>query len=308
MRGWLGTTDGAWFRFLREQVDRPEVNFWFPSGMRTFKAIDRGDLFFFKLKAPDNAIGGFGIFERYSVLPLWLAWEAFGVRNGTPDEASLRAKIAGYRRVDPRVAGGLEIGCAILTQPVFFEDAAWVKVASDWHRSIVVGKGYDLTRGEGERMYRECLERSTHEGITSRPGEYEPHPRFGKPSLVAPRLGQGAFRIAVTEAYARSCAVTTEHSLPVLEAAHIRPYAEGGAHSVSNGMLLRSDVHRLFDLGYVTVTPDYRVRVSEQLRERWGNGKIYSPYDGQSVAVPDRIDERPDPLLLKWHSETVFQG
>jgi hypothetical protein len=52
--------------------------------------------------------------------------------------------------------------------------------------------------------------------------------RYGAPVLVPPRLGQGAFRVAVTDAYGRSCAVTREHSLPVLEAAHIQPYALGG--------------------------------------------------------------------------------
>ena len=53
--------------------------------------------------------------------------------------------------------------------------------------------------------------------------------RLGAPQLVQPRLGQGAFRLAVTGAYG-ACAVSGEHSLPALEAAHVRPYAEGGAH------------------------------------------------------------------------------
>ena len=79
--------------------------------------------------------------------------------------------------------------------------------------------------------------------------------------------GQGIFRIGVTDAYDRACAVTTEHSLPVLEAAHIRPYSEGGEHRVSNGLLLRSDIHRLFDKGYVTVTPDYRFLLSQRLKQ-----------------------------------------
>lgn len=76
--------------------------------------------------------------------------------------------------------------------------------------------------------------------------------RYGKPIEIRPRLGQGGFRLAVTDAYGRACAVTQEHSLPVLEAAHIRPCGNGGAHEVQNGLLLRSDLHRLFDRGYVT--------------------------------------------------------
>jgi putative restriction endonuclease len=71
-----------------------------------------------------------------------------------------------------------------------------------------------------------------------------------------PRYGQGAFRLLVTEAYNRRCTMTRERTVPVLDAAHIHPYSLGGPHSPANGILLRSDLHRLLDLGYVTVDPD----------------------------------------------------
>jgi putative restriction endonuclease len=50
----------------------------------------------------------------------------------------------------------------------------------------------------------------------------------------------------------------------VLQAAHIRRVREGGTHGVDNGLLLRSDVHTLFDRGYLTVTPAYQLRVSRR--------------------------------------------
>ena len=49
--------------------------------------------------------------------------------------------------------------------------------------------------------------------------------------------------------------MTQERTLPVLEAAHINAYAHGGPHQLSNGLLLRSDLHTLFDRGYITVDP-----------------------------------------------------
>jgi putative restriction endonuclease len=64
------------------------------------------------------------------------------------------------------------------------------------------------------------------------------------------------------DAYGRACAVTQEHSLPALEASHIQPYAKDGPHDVRNGVLLRADLHRPFDQGYVTITPEYRLEVS----------------------------------------------
>ena len=86
--------------------------------------------------------------------------------------------------------------------------------------------------------------------------------RFGEPHLIRPRLGQGAFRVLVTDIYERRCAVTQERTLPALEAAHIRPYGDGGAHEAENGLLLRRDIHSLFDAGYVTVTPENSISKS----------------------------------------------
>jgi putative restriction endonuclease len=68
-----------------------------------------------------------------------------------------------------------------------------------------------------------------------------PHDRYGAGQLIRPRLGQAAFRRAAPDAYARSYAATGEHSLPVLDAAHIQPWADGGAHETTNGLLLRAD-------------------------------------------------------------------
>ena len=124
---------------------------------------------------------------------------------------------------------------------------------------------------------------------------------------MQPRLGQGTFRIAVTSAYG-ACAVSGEHSLPALEAAHVRPYADGGAHALPNGLLLRADIHRLYDTGYVTVTPDYRFRVSHDLADDFHNGREYERFAGRAITVPPALLDQPDPELLDWHVAEVFRG
>jgi putative restriction endonuclease len=134
----------------------------------------------------------------------------------------------------------------------------------------------------------------------------DPSGRYGVPRLVAPRLGQGAFRVAVTEAYGRACAVTGEHSLPALDAAHILPFDREGPHEVTNGLLLRADLHRLFDRGYVTVTTDGVLRVSARLRKDFANGRTYYPLDGAKLTLPKASEDRPDPTFLRWHSEVHF--
>jgi putative restriction endonuclease len=77
---------------------------------------------------------------------------------------------------------------------------------------------------------------------------------------------------------------------------------------VNNGLLLRADLHRLFEQGYVSITPDNRLEVSERLRADYNNGKTYYPLRGTSVTMPKIERERPNLELLRWHHETVFLG
>jgi putative restriction endonuclease len=67
-------------------------------------------------------------------------------------------------------------------------------------------------------------------------------------------------------------------------------------------------VHRLFDRGYVTVTPDFEFRVGESLRDEFSNGRSYYPLSGSRIAVPADTADSPDPERLKWHTENVFKG
>jgi putative restriction endonuclease len=252
VRGFVAPTDHGWYQFLRARPEIDKVNFWRPGGV-SLSALEPGEVFFFKLKAPYNAIGGFGLFARFAPLSVWRAWDVFGQANGTADKYELLERLG-------RLAGGRRpmsfdrvIGCIAITQPVFFAPDDWITVPSDWSRNIVSGRRYDLTEGEGLRLWSDCLERAARShhltGWTTEAIELRRH---GKPQIITPRLGQASFRLAVLDAYGGACAVTTEHSLPVLEATHIRPWKDGGRHELSNGLPLRRDIHRLFDLGFVT--------------------------------------------------------
>lgn len=312
MHGYIGNTDFEWYRFLASQPGIDEVNFWQPSGGRGFRVLQPGEPFFFRLKAPHNAIAGFGYFASFSVLPAWLAWESFRLKNGARDFAEMRDRIEFYRRrnasVAPERPGDYLIGCIMVASPVFFSQELWVREPSDWARNIVSGKGVDLASGEGLRIFTECLERAAGAASPTLLTTAESTARYGEPTLVAPRLGQGIFRVSVLDAYDRACAVTREHSLPVLEAAHIKPYADGGEHAIRNGLLLRSDIHKLFDLGYVTVTPEYRFAISDALYEDFNNGRTYYAEAGKQVYVPAAEELRPERELLEWHGETVWRG
>ena len=309
-QGYIGITHTDWYKYLAAHPCVDEVNFWQPHGNRAFRALKKGEPFFFKLHAPLKQIVGFGFFERFETLPAWLAWECFGEMNGAPDFESMVERIASLRNDVSSLSGDFSIGCIMIAAPVFFNQDEWVSPPSDWARSgIQQGKTYRLDVGEGQRVFRECLERaSTEERYWNVDRVAEDVPRYGKPLVVNPRIGQGLFSIAVREAYHGACAVTREHSAPVLEAAHIMPYSRGGEHRIDNGLLLRSDLHRLYDRGYVAVTPDYEFRVSESLREDYDNGRSYYGFDNTRIALPSESEFRPRRERLEWHLHEVYRG
>ena len=135
-------------------------------------------------------------------------------------------------------------------------------------------------------------------------------PVFGDLRLAPYRLGQQAFKAVVANAYQWRCAITGSKIRPALQAAHILPVkpAYGGEHRVDNGLLLRSDVHVMFDHGYVSVDPSYRLRVSPRLRSEFGNGDSFYARAGEVIALPERRAYRPNPDFLQWHLDTVFKA
>lgn len=314
MRYYVGVTDNKWYEFLAEKQP-DEVNFWQPGGNQTFKAIQSNDLFLFKLHSPLNYIAGGGFFVRYVALPVSLAWEAFGPKNGTGDYFSLLNAICKYRKTDWRSEPDPVIGCIILTSPFFFAPEEWIPVPEDWKLNIVKGKTYDTDTIIGRKLYQQVVDRLSGrfpiQNDRSIVYEYDTdeNNRYGSGQIIFPRLGQGAFKVLVTEAYHRRCAITGEKTLPVLEAAHIKPYSRNGPHRITNGLLLRKDLHTLFDRGYLTVAKDLRIEVSKRIKEDYGNGRDYYAYHGKKLAVvPDKVFEKPDPRFLQWHNENVFLG
>jgi putative restriction endonuclease len=308
LRAFVGITDEEWFNLLASRPGLEEVNFWQPGGSRRFKALSPGELFLFKLHAPQNFIVGGGFFAHSSLLPVSLAWEAFGSANGAATLQEMRIRVEKYRRAPADPMEDYHVGCIRLEQPFFWPREHWVPVPVDWKPNIVQGRTYALRVEPGATLLRQVQDRLALELSGELPAVDEPSPRYGEPLLVKPRLGQGSFRVLVTDAYHRRCAVTGEKTLPVLEAAHIRPYTAGGEHRVDNGLLMRSDLHTLFDRGYLTVTPEYRVEVSRRIREEFSNGRDYYALHGRTIELPEARPERPMPEFLSWHNTEVFRG
>jgi putative restriction endonuclease len=301
----VAVTDGDWFEQLRQQPDLSEVNFWSPSDS-SFRALQPGELFLFKLHSPNNFIVGGGVFAHANSMPCSLAWEAFKEANGANSLTEMRGRIARYRRTKPDDRSDFVIGCRVLTQPFFFDRAQWIPVPESFARTIVKFKGYSTSEDDGRRLWNAVQDSLA--GTIVAPGFAEPQARYGEPVLVRPRLGQGAFRVLVTDNYRRRCAISGERTLPALDAAHIRPFADGGPHEISNGVLMRRDIHSLFDLGYVTISPDMKFEVSRKIREEYENGRHYYSLHGTRIQLPEDDNRWPNRSALAWHNENRFKG
>ena len=308
----VGITDDDWFAQLRED-DRlaplAEVNFWQPSGSTQFRALSPGEPFLFKLHAPREVIVGGGFFGHFSLLPIDLAWETFGRLNGVSSRDEMRRRIAGYRRVKVADVDARPIGCILLQQPFFFDDDDFLPVPADWASNIVRYKGYDAQEGAGLAPWS-AIQARLADRLPQARSEFvaESGPRFGRPRLILPRLGQGSFRVAVLDAYDRRCAITGERTLPVIDSAHIVPHASGGENTVDNGLALRSDLHALYDRGYITVTPELQVEVSRRIREEFENGRDYYALQGRTIRLPRRAIEHPRKQALELHATSVFRS
>jgi putative restriction endonuclease len=309
VRFYVAITDSDWFSFLSQSAPLDEVNFWQPSAGRRFRALEPGGPFLFKLHSPKNYIVGGGFFRYFTTLPVSFAWRAFTTKNGAQSEQEMRARIGRYRRLSPPSAEDYEIGCILLQSPFFFREEDWIP-ASDWDPNIVQGRGYETEELRGQWIWEQVQEwLAAHETAAGLPlGRVEEEPKFGEPQIVLPRLGQGSFRVVVADAYNRLCAFTRSPVLHVLDAAHIKPFAQEGPNDVQNGMLLRQDVHTLFDRGYITVTPEYRVEVSRRIKDEFENGQEYYLRHGTQIALPENAELKPGNSFLNWHNENVYLG
>jgi putative restriction endonuclease len=192
----------------------------------------------------------------------------------------------------------------LLQSPFFFSREEWLPV-SDWRREIVRGKGYTTDDEVGRRLWSGIeLRLRAQPALLSEASMAIESRRYGQPQTVLIRLGQGAFRVIGVDIYKRQCAGTNFHVLHVLDAAHISPYEQWGTHSPSNGLLLRQDIHTLFDRGYLSVTIDYHGEVSRRLKGEFDKGKEYYSLQCRNIVLPESRPFRPSQKQLAWPHES----
>jgi putative restriction endonuclease len=318
--GYIANSDPTGWRFFRERAPDgfvDEVNWWSPRATRALtRALVPGTPVFFRLTRPHGAIAGYGFFADFMPLRLDIAWDAFGWRNGARDLEHLLERVGNLRdeSLVGRVTAALpEVGCHLLRDAHYWPESRWIRWgdAEGFSRNTVQG----LTERDPARL-------ALLAAAVAADGQHVPDDlgaRFEpldvderKSRLVEAhaRVGQGTFRMRLLNAYGRQCAITGEHTEPVLDAAHIQPYLGPRSNHPQNGLVLTKEFHALFDRGYVAVEPrddEYIVRVSPRLRSDWNNGRRYYAFADKPLAVvPKERALRPSKEALALHLEHRF--
>jgi putative restriction endonuclease len=266
----VGVTDQSWFEFLAARPELGEVNFWRPGDLREFRSLAPGEPFFFKTHDPHNRVVGGGLFSGFAPLRISEAWELFGPGNGVDSLDGMRRLVGRYRKRPIGPEKDPTIGCVFIRDTTFFAADEPAEPPPGLKPNVVQGRGYDLDDPQFAGYFWELLGRLLGVGgAIDTAGPWRGSgPTYGDPRLTPQRLGQQAFQAVVLRAYSRRCAITGDRIRPVLQAAHIRPLPAGGDHRLDNGLLLRSDVHTLYDRGDLPqrVHPPERVRAQAAVK------------------------------------------
>jgi putative restriction endonuclease len=306
---YIGNTDHDWFEFLASSGPHEQVNFWQPSRQH-FKAIDEGGFFLFRRKAPINLIGGFGVLASAGTVTIRQAWRDLGQTNGTTSLEDFLDRVRKYRKTE-NIDDLYQIGFKIIVQPMFLPEEQWFSLPSDWSPNIVTGKGYSSASDEGARLHDEVMKRLSAENSNERAkalfGGLQDQPQAGYSALGARavRIGQSAFRLCVLGAYGGACALTQTNVQLALEAAHITPFSESPNHSVQNGILLRRDLHALFDAHLISVSDQYCAMVSNRLKSQVVEGDPYLLLEGRKIRLPQHLCHWPCRGALAMHRDRM---
>lgn len=180
----------------------------------------------------------------------------------------------------------------------------WTIAGICWHANSKDGASPPPPTVSPDGSYASQLRKSATKADED--GYFEPasleDEREHKLTEIVQRRGQPGFRSKLIAAYNGCCAVTGCDVVSALEAAHIKPYLGPASNHVSNGLLLRADIHTLFDLNLIGINPEsLQVVLAEHLRETY-----YETLDAQELIVPDDAAQVPsrDALQQRW---TMFQ-
>jgi putative restriction endonuclease len=285
----IAPTDENWFAFLKNSQFNSFINFWTPTTWNV-KNLKSGDKWYFLLKSPIRKIGGYGEFVEYKNMTPQAAWKEYGLRNGCNSKLDLTVKIQKYIDRNSKKHSkkninidNYEIGCIVLKNCVFWDSDSYID-PTNFNISIA--------KQVVTRKYFKQYDPFTIKDIDD--FFLLDEPREVYKLEVNQRKGQGIFKGLILKAYNNKCCISDETCPELLEAAHIQHYLNQQSNHIQNGILLRVDLHRLFDNNLLYIDNGYIVRISPLV-----NTPHYKKYNGRKISLPNNMDDHPSLTALE---------
>jgi hypothetical protein len=209
----------------------------------------------------------------------------------TPGSVAL--KLVNFASLDPQVRASGRSGMSNTSQ---LDKRIWGELNVEW----------DLVAVEAARLYE--LYGSEH-GVKPGADVADEVPEIAEgrtvTAMVKVRVNQARFRRAVLASYNARCCISGLGVAQLLVASHILPWSmdEKNRLNPRNGLLLSSLHDKAYDVGLITVLPDFKIRVAAQLNEASLDGfakETLKAFDGRSIHLPERF--KPDPNFLASHA------
>ncbi len=293
----VALTDYNWYKTLRSRSVTNEVNFWTPTPWN-IRRLSKGDIVYFLLKKKyGRKICGYGRFVAYKNMDIKNAWQQYGPYNGASSFSEMKNRVANYTNKNSKSGyRGKDhiIGCVILKDIKFFDDEDQLKD---------MDYGWRIPRQVVKYKYvvsAKTIQQNTHTQL-DQPFTLVDDTKTYTDTTTSVRKGQNNFRDMILAAYNRKCCITQENTPDVLQAAHIQGYRSEASNHVQNGLLLRVDLHRLFDAGLITIDDNYIVQISSYLLS-----DSYIQFNGMKINLPE-LRNRPSLEALRWHYKNVFR-
>lgn len=238
-------------------------------------------------------------------MPDWQ--QAFSLRSETRDPSKERAVVRVDLRLDPPISRTRIQQDPILAGAPFFRNRVNPNGTVFYVKSqaaVALDRLIDIERrrangfaDEVPAQYLDVVSEGENNGLFDPTDDQDA--RIRQLREIAVRQGQPQFRRALLEAYERRCAVTDSDAVDALEAAHILPYVNEQRNNISNGLLLRADVHSLFDLGLIAIDEDLRILIAPSLRTTQFGVKL----SVRKLRIPKERGHQPSREALKRHRE-----
>lgn len=259
----------------------------------------------FREKDGHYAIVGGGYFLGWASMSLQESWDLYGVSNGAYnfDDFVHEVELRGGNAKD-------NLSCAKLMHTFVFNASDLVNIPDELTNLVDQKQHFTLALNEpaGHYIQNRVLDaRDAYIGNdgTDWQGMYYVASHRNSKSYMA------EFHARVLDAYKYQCAVTGVRARPVLMIAHIQPFYDAQFQSVSNGVVLRSDIYSMFKAGYITFMYNDKgdkliTKVSDTVDA--AGGPDYKRFDGRELMLPDDPSLWPSKKYMLWHNRNCFES